>query len=149
MILVPTTRDEANAFVVARHRHSGRVTGHRFALAAELDGSRVGVAIVARPTARALQTATAAEVVRLCTDGTPNACSFLYGACWRAWRAMGGLILWTYTTEGEPGTSLRAAGATLDAILEPRQGWDTPTRPRIASAAPRPGRKRWVWRVQP
>lgn len=53
-----------------------------------------------------------AEVLRVCTvpEAPRGACSMLYGACWRAWRGMGGRRLITYTLDTEPGTSLRAAG---------------------------------------
>lgn len=50
------------------------------------------------------------EVTRLCTDGTKNACSFLYAAVWRAARAMGYRKAITYILESESGVSLRAAG---------------------------------------
>lgn len=138
----PSTRDEANVFLVAHHRHLVRhVAGHRFALAVDLDGELVGVAVVGRPVARALQGPTTAEVTRLCTDGTPNACSALYGASWRAWRAMGGTRLVTYTLATEPGTSLRASGWKAVSSRGPRDGWDTPARARENTA--NPGRVRW------
>lgn len=50
------------------------------------------------------------EVNRLCTDGTKNACSFLYAAAARAARAMGYQRIITYTLDTEGGVSLRAAG---------------------------------------
>lgn len=50
------------------------------------------------------------EVNRLCTDGTKNACSFLYAAAWRAARAMGYRKIVTYILDTESGASLRAAG---------------------------------------
>lgn len=50
------------------------------------------------------------EVTRLCTDGTPNACSMLYAACARAAQAMGFYKIQTYILDTEPGTSLKAAG---------------------------------------
>ena len=36
---------------------------------------------------------TTIEVTRVCTDGTANACSLLYGAMWRAAKALGYLRL--------------------------------------------------------
>ena len=77
---------EANAFVSEYHRHHGPVTGHRFSLACvqREDQGLCGVAIVGRPLARKINDETTVEVLRLCTDGTPNACSALYGACLRA-----------------------------------------------------------------
>lgn len=53
-----------------------------------------------------------AEVTRLATDGTKNACSFLYSRAARAARAMGFDTIQTFILESEPGTSLRAAGWT-------------------------------------
>ena len=62
-----------------------------------------------------------AEVLRCCVrDGAPKgACSFLYACCWRAWRAMGGTRLVTYTLQSESGASLRGAGWKVVAELEP------------------------------
>ena len=53
-----------------------------------------------------------AEVTRLATDGTKNACSMLYSA--RACLAMGYERIQTYILDHEPGTSLRASGWRLD-----------------------------------
>ena len=50
------------------------------------------------------------EVTRLATDGSPNACSFLYGAAARAAVALGYDKIQTYILDSEPGTSLLAAG---------------------------------------
>jgi hypothetical protein len=105
--------DEANAFVAARHRHHKPVIGHLFSLGAVLDGELVGVAIVGRPVARMRDDGLTAEVTRLCTDGTKNACSFLYGAAARAAFALGFTRIGTYILASEPGTSLTGAGWRL------------------------------------
>ncbi len=81
-----------------------------FAVAACELGRLCSVAIIGRPRARALQDGWTAEIVRLCTDGTHNACSILYGAAWRAARALGYRRLVTYTLAEEPGRSLVASG---------------------------------------
>ena len=108
--LVPITLKEANAFVERYHRHHRPVAGHKFSIAAS-DGEKiVGVAIVGRPVSRYLDDGWTLEVNRLCTDGTKNACSFLYSAAWRVARNMGYKKLITYILESEQGTSLRAAG---------------------------------------
>ena len=87
--LVPITLKEANAFVERYHRHHKPVVGHKFSIAAS-DGEKiVGVAIVGRPVSRYLDNGLTLEVNRLCTDGTRNACSFLYSAAWRAARNLG------------------------------------------------------------
>jgi hypothetical protein len=126
---VPMTLAEANEFVANFHRHNKPVPGARFAVGVS-DGTELwGVAIVSRPVSRALQVAGGgvAEVVRCCVrDGSPKgSCSFLYGACWRAWRAMGGTRLITYTLQSESGASLRGAGWKVLAELAPRDpaGW--------------------------
>lgn len=52
------------------------------------------------------------EVNRLCSDGTRNACSFLYAAAARAAKELGYRKIITYTLDTENGASLRAAGWT-------------------------------------
>lgn len=108
--LVPISLKEANAFVEQYHRHHKPVTGHKFSIGAS-DGEKiVGVAIIGRPVSRYLDDGWTLEVNRLCTDGTKNACSFLYAAAWRAARNMGYKKLITYILDSETGNSLKAAG---------------------------------------
>jgi hypothetical protein len=148
LVIVPMTRDEANAFVEQHHRHHDPVVGHIFALGAcvreDLDGDSnqfVGVAIVGRPVARGLQDGWTAEVTRVATTGYRNACSFLYGACWRAALALGYRKLVTYTLPEEGGVSLRAAGWTL--VGERGGGsWNCKSRPRV-DRAPLQTKLRW------
>src|SRR5687767_10551594 len=102
--------DEANAFVAKHHRHHKPVIGHLFSLGAVQGENIVGVAIVGRPVARMRDDGETAEVTRLCTDGTKDACSFLYGAAARAAFALGFKKIGTYILATEPGTSLAAAG---------------------------------------
>jgi hypothetical protein len=65
-------------------------------------------------------------------EGFLNACSMLYGACWRAARSLGYRRLGTYIRKDEPGTSLRAAGWRLVAETRARS-WEksNPSRPRV------------------
>jgi hypothetical protein len=113
--IVPVDLKTANEFVRKLHRHSRPVVGHRFSVGvASDDGVLRGVAIIGRPVARSLDDGRAAEVTRLCTDGTRNACSILYGAARRAARALGYAPIYTYTLPTEGGSSLRAAGFRLD-----------------------------------
>lgn len=114
MKIVPVTLRAANAFVGRLHRHARPVAGAKFAIGLERDGALIGVAIVGRPVAPKLDDGRAAEILRLCTDGTRNACSMLYGACRRAARAMGHDPIYTYTLPQEGGASLRAAGFQLE-----------------------------------
>lgn len=100
---------EANKVVANYHRHSRPVVGALCAVGAT-DGERlVGVAIIGRPIARLLQDGYTAEVTRVCVmpDAPPNTNSFLYGAAWRAARALGFRKLVTYTLQSESGASLR------------------------------------------
>lgn len=113
MTLVHLELDEANAFVAEHHRHHKRVVGHKFSLGAVSDGQLVGVAIIGRPVARRRDDGKTLEVTRLCTDGTRNACSFLYGAAARAAFALGYERIGTYTLQEEGGASLRATGWKL------------------------------------
>lgn len=130
LTLVPLTQSEAKTFVERHHRHSIVPLGSIFQVGAAVDDEVIGVAIVGRPVARGLQDGWTAEVLRLCTDGTDNACSFLYATCWRAARALGYRKLVTYTLKTEPGSSLRAAGWRVVGEVQARS-WHTPSRPRV------------------
>jgi hypothetical protein len=89
---VPMTVREANEFIASFHRHNKPVVGARFAIGCTDGTGLMGVAVVGRPVARQLQDGATSEVTRCCVLETApkGACSFLYAACWRAWRAMGG-----------------------------------------------------------
>lgn len=122
---------EANTFVEQHHRHHRPVIGHVFSIGAALDGKIVGVAIIGRPVARMRDNGVTAEVTRLCTDGTPNACSFLYGASARAAFALGFKRIGTYILATEPGTSLTAANWRQIGETAGGGTWARPSRPRI------------------
>jgi hypothetical protein len=110
--VVPLTLGDANRLVAQWHRHHKPVVGHRFSLGA-LDGERLcGAVIVGRPVAKSYDPSEVAEVTRLVTDGTQNACSLLYSAAARVAREMGFAAIQTYTLAEESGISLRAAGWT-------------------------------------
>ena len=112
--VIPLELAEANRLVAMWHRHHQPSQGHRFSLGVvDNDGHLHGAAIVGRPVARlAGSPRDVLEVVRLVTDGTPNACSILYAAAARAGLAMGYRRIQTYILEEETGTTLRAAGWT-------------------------------------
>ena len=114
MNLCPITLREANEFVSAYHRHNGPTArcGGKFALGIEEASKLIGVAIVGNPLSATYMDGYTAEVLRTCTspDAPKGAVSMLYSACWRAWRAMGGTRLITYTLKTESGASLRGAG---------------------------------------
>jgi hypothetical protein len=131
--VTPIALDEANAFVETLHRHHKPVPGAKFCVAVS-EGDKVrGVAIVGRPVARMLDNGWTLEVNRCCTDGAKNACSMLYGAAWRAAKALGYRRLITYTLPAEGGASLRASNWKC---LGERGGgnWNVPSRPRIDTA---------------
>lgn len=109
--LVPMTLKAAMPFVREHHRHRPIPTGGLWAVGVR-DSERglVGCAIVGRPSARMLDDGRTAEVTRLVTDGTPNACSMLLAACRKACQALGYHRCVTYTLPAESGASLRAAG---------------------------------------
>jgi hypothetical protein len=111
--IVPMELKDANAYIEANHRHHKRVQGHRFSLGC-IDGEGVlrGVAVVGRPVARYVNLREVLEVTRLCTDGTKNACSCLYGASARVGKALGYKIIQTYILDEESGISLIASGWT-------------------------------------
>lgn len=108
------TLEQANDFVRRLHRHNKPVVGSKFCVGVQLVEQLVGVAIVGRPVAPRLDDGLTAEITRVCTDGTRNAASMLYGACRKAARAMGYDRIFTYTLPEEGGASLRAAGFKLD-----------------------------------
>lgn len=119
--------------------------GHKFSLCCLLGSQVVGVAICGRPVSRALDDGRTLEVVRLCTDGTPNACSKLYSACWTCYgrasapvvKAMGYEKLITYILAGEKGISLSAAGWRKEALTE-GGSWNCTSRPRSDTAPTTP-----------
>jgi hypothetical protein len=124
LCIVPVTFRQACTFIAAHHRHHQPPRGMKFCLGVAIGDTLVGVATVGRPVARHLDDGYTLEVNRTCTlDGTPNVNSMLYGAAWRAAKALGYLRLITYTQAGESGASLRAAGYRVVAEREPRKNW--------------------------
>lgn len=107
----PLTLAEANQLVEHWHRHHKRMQGHRFSIGTYTsDGTCHGAAIIGRPVGGGKHQLLIAKVSRLVSDGTPNACSHLYGAAARAAKAMGYLRIQTFILAGETGASLKAAG---------------------------------------
>lgn len=133
--IVPVTFAEAAEFVRRHHRHHKPPVGHKFSVAVAVDGAKgvCGVAMVGRPVSRHLDDGWTVEVNRVATDGTKNACSALYGAAWRAAKALGYRKLITYTLPEEGGASLRGAGFRL--VGEAGGGsWSCKSRPRVDMA---------------
>lgn len=143
LLVVPVTLREANAFVGLEHRHNKPVVGHRFSLGCTVDGRLCGVVIVGRTVAEGLHSPLTAEVTRLATDGTWNACSFLYQRAKRVVQAMGYTSLKTYTRTDESGASLRAIGACCEAELEARSWAQSNKKRRRADQTEPHARLRW------
>lgn len=129
LVTVPMKLRDAAAYVERHHRHSRPPRGMKFALGAARGEELLGVAVVGRPVARLLDDGWTVEALRVCTTGERNVCSFLYGAAWRAARALGYRRLVTYTLASEPGSSLRAAGLRVVGEVRP-QTWHRSGRPR-------------------
>lgn len=142
--VAPVTLRAAQAFVAAEHRHHPAPTGHKASVAVvDYEGAMHGVAVLGRPVSRALDQSGHIEVLRVATDGTPNACSMLYGAARRLGKALGypPEQIITYTLDTEPGTSLRAAGWVPRATTR-GDSWDRPGRARV-DRAPTVPKVRW------
>lgn len=143
LTLTPITLRAANEFVRQHHRHHKPTAGHKFSIGVCKDNVLVGVAICGRPVSRRLDDGFTLEVNRLCTDGTPNACSMLYGAAYRAAHAMGYRKVITYILDTESGTSLKAAGF----VCEGKAGgleWNGTRKPKQENQYPRQMKTRWV-----
>ncbi|MFZ9906044.1 MAG: XF1762 family protein [Steroidobacteraceae bacterium] len=121
----------ASRFVSKNHRHNKPPQGGLFAVGAKCGEQLVGAAIIGRPVARMLDDGETCEVTRLCTDGSRNACSLLYGAAARAAEALGYRRIITYTLASESGVSLRAAGWQIDAEVNGEKSWNRPSRYRV------------------
>lgn len=147
--LTPITLRQAKDFVNAHHRHNVAPQGHKFSVGLERGGELVGVVIVGRPIARRQDDGKTAEVTRVCVlEGNPNANSLLYGAAWRAARAMGYNRIITYTLPTESGASLRAAGFRQIGMTEAKaNGWSVPSRPR-EKADRYPEGQKLIWEIR-
>lgn len=128
--LQPVTYAEACAFINEHHRHHLPPQGWKFGIAVNDEEKVVGIVTVGRPVARHFDNGWTLEVTRCCTDGTPNACSKLYSAAWRAARALGYKRLITYTMDSEGGASLKASNWRI--VGEAGGGsWNCRSRPRV------------------
>ena len=143
-------RADALAFVAATHRRRPKVQGAMWCVSVRSDAEIVGVALVGWP-ARAQSSD---EIDTLCvlrvaakTDetgrGIKNVCSMLYGACWKAARAMGTESMVTFTDLDEPGVSLRAAGWIEDGVTNGGE-WSRPSRKRNKAVNAEPKRRWWA-----
>ena len=127
---IPVTLAQANEFIASKHRHHFPVKRDKFRVGCEQDGELVGVACVGQPVARMLCDGFTLEVVRLCSDGTKDVCSFLYSRCARIAKEMGYRKIITYILDTEDGTSLKASGWHCEAEKCGGGSWNVPSRPR-------------------
>lgn len=139
---IPLELAAANEFVANLHRHHDPVYRDKFRVGALVDGKLVGVVQVGRPVSRYLDNGENIEVVRLCTDGTKNVCSFLYAKAARIAKEMGYKKIITYILENESGASLKAAGWKQEAVTNGGT-WNRKSRPRNTTAPTVP-KKRYV-----
>lgn len=139
---IPLELAAANEFVSDLHRHHDPVYRDKFRVGALVDGKLVGVVQVGRPVSRYLDNGENIEVVRLCTDGTKNVCSFLYAKAARIAKEMGYKKIITYILESESGASLKAAGWEQETVTNGGD-WNRKSRPRNTTAPTVP-KKRYV-----
>ena len=137
---VPLTQSQANEYVAKNHRHHDPVRGDKYRLGASVDGKLVGIVQVGRPVARNLDDGKTVEIVRLCTDGTKDVCSFLYGRAARIAKELGYGKIITYILETESGTSLKAAGWKEECVTKGGE-WSRPSRKRNTTAPTVPKRR--------
>lgn len=130
MIAIPMELREAQNYINTYHRHHQAAHRDKFRIAAMKAEKIVGVVQVGRPVSRMLDDGKTLEVLRLCTNGEKDECSFLYSRAARIAKEMGYLKIITYILESEQGTSLRASGWTLEADGVGGASWDVPSRPR-------------------
>ncbi len=109
MEIRPITFKTASDFINQHHRHHKATVGHKFSIGLYEDDRLIGVAVCGRPVSRYYDDGITCEINRLCTDGTHNACSRLYGACCRIAKEMGYKKIITYILKSESGASLKAS----------------------------------------
>ena len=133
LTVMPISLAQANDFIAQHHRHHQPLRFHKYSIGAAKHGQLVGVCIVNRPVNRSRDNGWTLEVARLCTNGTPNACSFLLSRAARAAKALGYRRIQTYTLAEEAvrsgGASLWAAG-WLFSHVSTGGTWNHPSRQR-------------------
>lgn len=137
---VPLELSEVNAFVDSFHRHHAPVYRDKFRVGAMQGEKLVGVVQVGRPVSRNMDDGKTLEVVRLCTNGSKDVCSFLYGKAARIAKELGYEKIITYILESESGISLIAAGWHEEAITKGGT-WNRKSRPRKTTAPIVPKRR--------
>lgn len=132
-VAVPLELSEANEFVDKLHRHHKSVHRDKFRVGCAIDNKLVGIVQVGRPVSRNLDNGKTVEVVRLCSDGTKDVCSFLYAKAARIAKELGYEKIITYILADETGISLIAAGWQYEGTTS-GGSWSRPSRPRKTTA---------------
>ena len=110
MKIAPITFRDASDYINRFHRHHCATVGCKFCISVVDDAGQIhGVAVCGRPVSRRYDNGYTLEVNRVCSDGTRNVCSMLYGACCRIAKEMGYRKVITYTLASENGASLKAS----------------------------------------
>ena len=135
MIAVPMELKDAQNYINTYHRHHQAAHRDKFRVAAMEDGKIVGVVQVGRPVSRVLDDGNTLEVLRLCTNGEKDVCSFLYSRAARIAKEMGYTKIITYILESETGTSLKASGWHREVVNVGGANWNVPSRPREVIAS--------------
>lgn len=138
----PITFRQASQYVSEHHRHHLPTIGCKFCVGCFVENKMVGVAVCGRPVSRRLDDGITLEINRVCTDGTKNACSKLYGACCRVAKEMGYKQVITYTLASEDGASLKASNF----ICEGQTGgleWNGRSKPKNEGIYPHEKKIRW------
>lgn len=130
LIAEPMELKEAQAYINQFHRHHQTSHRDKFRISAKDGEKTVGVIQVGRPVSRMLDDGITLEVLRLCSNGDKNVCSFLYSRAARIAKEMGYKKIITYILETESGTSLKASGWHLEADNVGGSNWNVPSRPR-------------------
>lgn len=112
----PISYKSASEYINKNHRHHKAPQGGKFCVGCFIGNDMVGVAICGRPVGRFLDDGLTCEITRVCTDGTMNACSKLYGACCRIAKEMGYEKIITYILESEDGASVKASNFICEGI---------------------------------
>lgn len=136
------------SFVGEHHRHNAAPVGWRWGHSIRNGPTLVGVVVVGRPVARNLPQHSIVEVVRNCVRAdlpaalVRNACSQGYGAAAREAERRGFSRIITYTLAAERGTSLAAAGWSVERRVAASRGWNRPSRTR-STTTPHAAKLRW------
>lgn len=130
---VPISLKEANEFVSEFHRHHSPVHRDKFRVRCVKGNELVGIVQVGRPVSRLLDDGATLEVVRLCSNGEKDVCSFLYSRSARIAKELGYKKIITYILETENGSSLLASGWQFEKDIK-GHSWDCPSRPRQTTA---------------